>query len=176
MRVSSKKREYPAHIEHAMPLTDASASVPPDVDAKTEDIGDTTPDPTVRVKDAGVMIRARDAVRSELSFWAVPTPQVRYIGSPLCYRPPLNSLCQRNSPSQVGLPFYPRLTFPFPYVNSHRYVIANDLSPSATAAMTRNVELNGLGGGTATDGSGPDPEGVPTERPGKVRVNQGDAR
>jgi hypothetical protein len=55
-----------------------------------------------------------------------------------------------------------------------RYVIANDLSPPATVAMTRNVELNGLGGGTATDGSGPGPEGA--ERLGKVRVNQGDAR
>jgi tRNA (guanine26-N2/guanine27-N2)-dimethyltransferase len=55
-----------------------------------------------------------------------------------------------------------------------RYVIANDLSPPATAAMTRNVELNGLGGDTATDGSGPGPEGA--ERLGKVQVNQGDAR
>ena len=42
--------------------------------------------------------------------------------------------------------------------------------------MTRNVELNGLGGGTATDGSGPGSEGTERSGPGKVRVNQGDAR
>lgn len=98
----SKKREYSAHILHAVPFTDVSAPVPPDVDAKTEDIGDTTPYPTVRAKDAEVMICALDAVRSEPSFWAVPTPRGRYIGSPLCYRPPLNSLCERNPPRQVG--------------------------------------------------------------------------
>ncbi|KAI9509622.1 N2 N2-dimethylguanosine tRNA methyltransferase [Russula earlei] len=59
-----------------------------------------------------------------------------------------------------------------------RYVIANDLSPLATAAMTRNVELNGLGG-TATDGNCPDADSDATRRPegkGKVRVNEGDAR
>lgn len=39
--------------------------------------------------------------------------------------------------------------------------------------MTRNVELNGLGG-TATDGIGPGTEAA--GRPGKVRVNEGDAR
>jgi tRNA (guanine26-N2/guanine27-N2)-dimethyltransferase len=50
---------------------------------------------------------------------------------------------------------------------SPRYVIANDLSSSATEAMRRNVELNGLGNNTVTD----DAEGQ-----GKVRVNEGDAR
>lgn len=55
-------------------------------------------------------------------------------------------------------------------------MIANDLSPAATAAMTRNVELNGLGGGTAIDESGPGPEGTERPGPGKVRVNEGDAR
>jgi hypothetical protein len=40
-----------------MSLTDVSASVPPDLDTKIEDIGDATPDPTVRAKDAEVMIR-----------------------------------------------------------------------------------------------------------------------
>jgi tRNA (guanine26-N2/guanine27-N2)-dimethyltransferase len=46
-------------------------------------------------------------------------------------------------------------------------VIANDLSSSATAAMKRNVEINGLG-----------PEGPSSsseETPGKVRINEGDA-
>jgi tRNA (guanine26-N2/guanine27-N2)-dimethyltransferase len=52
-------------------------------------------------------------------------------------------------------------------------VIANDLSPSATAAMTRNVELNGLGS-TVIKGSGQSAEA--TECQGKVRVNEGDAR
>ena len=41
--------------------------------------------------------------------------------------------------------------------------------------MTRNVKLNGLGD-TATDGSGPGPGTEATGRPGKVRVNEGDAR
>lgn len=55
--------------------------------------------------------------------------------------------------------------------SSQRYVIANDLSPSATMAMTRNVELNGLGGGDEDC-----PDTAETGRQGKVRVNQGDAR
>lgn len=58
------------------------------------------------------------------------------------------------------------------YVRSQRYVIANDLSPTATAAMIRNVELNDLGAGG--DGNGPDTAEM--GRQGKVRVNQGDAR
>jgi hypothetical protein len=37
-------------------LTDVSASVPPDVDTKTEDVGDTTADPSARAKEAEVMI------------------------------------------------------------------------------------------------------------------------
>ncbi len=64
-------------------------------------------------------------------------------------------------------------------VRSQRYVIANDLSPSATTAMTRNVELNGLGGSGAGGASGADgngPDTGETRRPGKVKVNQGDAR
>ncbi|KIO23382.1 hypothetical protein M407DRAFT_27161 [Tulasnella calospora MUT 4182] len=52
-----------------------------------------------------------------------------------------------------------------------KYVIANDLSPAATAAMRRNVELNGLGPSTATT-SGPS---QPGEDLGKVRINEGDA-
>ncbi|GLB34920.1 putative tRNA methyltransferase [Lyophyllum shimeji] len=49
-----------------------------------------------------------------------------------------------------------------------KYVIANDLSPSATAAMKRNVDINDLG---------PTPESSPsaTPHPGKVRINEGDA-
>jgi len=47
-------------------LTDVSASVPPDVDAETEDmdIGDTpqVPDPTVQPKEAEVIIGALNAV------------------------------------------------------------------------------------------------------------------
>ncbi|KAG6832138.1 hypothetical protein H0H87_002450 [Tephrocybe sp. NHM501043] len=44
-----------------------------------------------------------------------------------------------------------------------KHVIANDLSPSATAAMKRNIDLNDLG--PAAD--------APSE--GKVRINEGDA-
>ncbi|KAI0306450.1 tRNA methyltransferase [Multifurca ochricompacta] len=54
-----------------------------------------------------------------------------------------------------------------------RYVIANDLSPSATAAMARNVELNGLNG-TVTEGIGQ--HAMATGSQGKVRINEGDAR
>lgn len=64
--------------------------------------------------------------------------------------------------------------------SSSRFVIANDLSASATAAMKRNVELNGLG---------PSPDSVEVESAsstfmasdqqphdrGKVRINEGDA-
>jgi tRNA (guanine26-N2/guanine27-N2)-dimethyltransferase len=50
-----------------------------------------------------------------------------------------------------------------------RYVIANDLSDTATATMKRNVELNGLG---PADGHNSDPV---NENLGKVRVNEGDA-
>jgi len=64
-------------------------------------------------------------------------------------------------------------------MNLYRYVIANDLSPAATAAMRHNIQINGLG---------PDP--VPTDigdiggeinpkssktRLGRVQVNEGDA-
>jgi tRNA (guanine26-N2/guanine27-N2)-dimethyltransferase len=58
----------------------------------------------------------------------------------------------------------------------HRYVIANDLSPSATAAMKRNVDINGLG--TPVEDVTPEDNttgkaGVP--KLGKVRINEGDA-
>ncbi|KAG6333651.1 hypothetical protein ID866_5438 [Astraeus odoratus] len=61
-----------------------------------------------------------------------------------------------------------------------RFVIANDLSESATAAMRRNVDLNGLGpdADTCQDGClGPSALDLETKRPslGKVRVNEGDA-
>ncbi|KAJ7172448.1 N2,N2-dimethylguanosine tRNA methyltransferase [Mycena filopes] len=55
-----------------------------------------------------------------------------------------------------------------PHVN---YVLANDLSTAATAAMRRNIELNGLG-------PLPPPaegEAAPTPRRVEVRVNEGDA-
>jgi hypothetical protein len=64
-----------------------------------------------------------------------------------------------------------------------RYVIANDLSPSATAAMKRNVEANGLGPPLdpedainltvpkTSDDKTPDRK----PKPGMVRINEGDA-
>ncbi len=55
-------------------------------------------------------------------------------------------------------------------VRRFRHVIANDLSPSAAAAMRRNVELNGLG--EPTDLSQKPPEGGPSAH---VKVNEGDA-
>ncbi|KAJ6547596.1 N2,N2-dimethylguanosine tRNA methyltransferase [Mycena capillaripes] len=55
-----------------------------------------------------------------------------------------------------------------PHVN---YVLANDLSSAATAAMRRNIDLNGLG-------PRPPPEGEAaalSTRPVEIRVNEGDA-
>ena len=49
-------------------------------------------------------------------------------------------------------------------------MIANDLSPAATEAMRRNVEINGLGPQKQVGGA---PE--PLRKEGKVRVNEGDA-
>ncbi|KAF7793124.1 hypothetical protein EIP86_004233 [Pleurotus ostreatoroseus] len=64
-------------------------------------------------------------------------------------------------------------------ISSVKYVIANDLSPSAAEAMRRNVELNGLGPTPATDVSA-DTSADGAQKPqtadnGKVRVNEGDA-
>lgn len=60
-----------------------------------------------------------------------------------------------------------------------RFVIANDLSASATAAMKRNVELNGLGpsspGPADSASSFTVSEHQPLPDRGKVRINEGDA-
>jgi tRNA (guanine26-N2/guanine27-N2)-dimethyltransferase len=65
-----------------------------------------------------------------------------------------------------------------------RYVIANDLSASAVAAMRRNVEINGLGISGDVVGRDTDSTKAPKldetlENPDlltdKVRINQGDA-
>ncbi|KAG1878051.1 tRNA methyltransferase [Suillus subalutaceus] len=60
-----------------------------------------------------------------------------------------------------------------------RFVIANDLSASATAAMKRNVELNGLGP-SSLDPADSASSSVVSEHQhlpnrGKVRINEGDA-
>ncbi|KAG1756727.1 tRNA methyltransferase [Suillus paluster] len=56
-----------------------------------------------------------------------------------------------------------------------RFVIANDLSASATAAMKRNVELNGLGPSPDPAESASTSEHQPIPDRGKVRINEGDA-
>ncbi|KAG0707709.1 tRNA methyltransferase [Suillus ampliporus] len=60
-----------------------------------------------------------------------------------------------------------------------RFVIANDLSASATAAMKRNVELNGLGPSSepaeSTASTSVASEHQPLPDRGKVRINEGDA-
>ncbi|TFY79408.1 hypothetical protein EWM64_g4603 [Hericium alpestre] len=61
-----------------------------------------------------------------------------------------------------------------------KYVIANDLSASATAAMKRNVDLNGLGTSDSdaaleAAASAEKPESHKS-KPAKVRLNEGDAR
>ena len=55
-----------------------------------------------------------------------------------------------------------------------RYIIANDLSPAATAAMRRNIDINGLG---PHPDDQPVPEGAEADvhRLGKVRVTESDA-
>jgi tRNA (guanine26-N2/guanine27-N2)-dimethyltransferase len=59
-----------------------------------------------------------------------------------------------------------------------RFVIANDLSASAAAAMKRNVELNGLGPSPdppeSTSSTSVGAGHQPHDR-GKVRINEGDA-
>ncbi|KAN0076846.1 tRNA methyltransferase [Tylopilus felleus] len=55
-----------------------------------------------------------------------------------------------------------------------RFVIANDLSPSATAAMRRNVEINGLGP-TEEEITTPNGQRTIKSNPGKVRVHEDDA-
>lgn len=64
-------------------------------------------------------------------------------------------------------------------ITLHRYVIANDISPAATEAMRRNIELNKLGPAPAplpATGDAP-PDGGKLRRPdlGKVRVSEMDA-
>ncbi|OJA10564.1 hypothetical protein AZE42_03148 [Rhizopogon vesiculosus] len=65
------------------------------------------------------------------------------------------------------------------YISSpSRFVIANDLSASATAAMKRNVELNGLGPSSDPAESASSTSTVSEHQPhdhGKVRINEGDA-
>lgn len=60
-----------------------------------------------------------------------------------------------------------------------RFVIANDLSASATAAMKRNVELNGLGPSYPDSAIGASSSAASEHQPfpdrGKVRINEGDA-
>jgi hypothetical protein len=172
-----KKREWLVPALPATPLTDVSASVPPDEDAIPEDTVGATSDSAVRAKEAEVMpvIGALNIVSCSLNrlHHIVSTSQVCHIGSLVRDWAPFYPLRQGNTSCQVSLPSFPsRPLFlclcPFP----KRYVIANDLSLSATTAMTRNVELNGLGGGG--DGNGSD--AAETGCQGKVRVNQGDAR
>ncbi|CAL1704528.1 unnamed protein product [Somion occarium] len=56
------------------------------------------------------------------------------------------------------------------------YVIANDLSPAAAAAMRRNVELNGLGEQVeSVPGPSDNSAAKPKVKPAKVKVNEGDA-
>jgi hypothetical protein len=112
--------------------------------------------------------------------------------STLSNRPPLHPLRTRDPTSQVGpvsssLPFITR-TLLTRLPPSSRYVIANDLSPDAVAAMKRNVNLNKLGPSeastsdmqvdtTTTDGTPAAQINKKAQEAtkGKVRVNEGDA-
>jgi hypothetical protein len=111
--------------------------------------------------------------------------------SALGNRSPLHPLRTRDPTSQVGpvsssLPFETR-TFLTRLPLSSRYVIANDLSPDAVAAMKRNVNLNKLGPSEASTSDmqvDTTTDGTPVAQinkkaqeatKGKVRVNEGDA-
>jgi hypothetical protein len=111
--------------------------------------------------------------------------------STLSNRSPLHPLRTRDPTSQVGpvsssLPFKTR-TFLTRLPLSSRYVIANDLSPDAVAAMKRNVNLNKLGPSEASTSDmqvDTTTDGTPAAQinkkaqeatKGKVRVNEGDA-
>jgi tRNA (guanine26-N2/guanine27-N2)-dimethyltransferase len=65
------------------------------------------------------------------------------------------------------------------FIAPSRFVIANDLSASATAAMKRNVELNGLGPSSPDPAASTSSSVVSEHKPlpdrGKVRINEGDA-
>ena len=121
------------------------------------------------MKEAEVKTSALNVAQPLTVPFVVPTIQVCDSRSVVCHWAALYPLCQRDTSRQVCRPFSSR---PFFDVVPPRYVIANDLSPSATAAMTRNVELNGLSGAAAAEGSGHGME----KSEGKVRVNEGDAR
>ncbi|KAI0283032.1 N2 N2-dimethylguanosine tRNA methyltransferase [Russula aff. rugulosa BPL654] len=120
-------------------IVQEAASVPPNEDANPEDTFGAISDPGAHAKGAEVM----------------PALNI--------YQPHKSVILEALSATGLRSIRYAK---EIPLVS---YVIANDLSPSATAAMTRNVELNGLGGG----GGG---NAAETGRQGKVRVNQGDAR
>lgn len=77
--------------------------------------------------------------------------------SAVCDWTPFYPLCQGNPPRRVL--HVNSSCYKLSCILCNSYVIANDLSELATAAMRRNVELNGLGDGLD----------------GKVRVNEGDA-
>jgi tRNA (guanine26-N2/guanine27-N2)-dimethyltransferase len=67
-------------------------------------------------------------------------------------------------------------------ISIQRYVIANDLSPTAAAAMRRNVAFNGVDAASCRPSNVENPnvsekerERLEREWEGKVRVNEGDA-
>lgn len=82
----------------------------------------------------------------------------------------IHPLCQRDPPCKVCHegPSAPR------FLTIARFVIANDLSPSATSAMKRNVEINKLGP-TEEEIMTSDGQWTVRLNPGKVRVHEDDA-
>lgn len=92
-----------------------------------------------------------------------------YSWSSFCNWTPVNPLCKRDPTRQVRT-FISR--FQIRTERCSRYVLANDLSPAAVAAMTRNIELNGLGPEKESQESS---EKKAKPSLGKVRVNEGDA-
>ncbi|KAF8831268.1 hypothetical protein HHX47_DHR1000749 [Lentinula edodes] len=90
--------------------------------------------------------------------------QNHYPRSTFCNWTSFNPLCKRDTAGKVRTPSVR---------NFARYVLANDLSSTAVAAMKRNVELNGLGPSKELEETGSAKQA--NTHLGKVRVNEGDA-
>lgn len=102
----------------------------------------------------------------------ISSPQIRHTGSSFSYWITLDPLCEGDPACEVCMhsdsPFPSQLTF-------RSYVLANDLSSAATAAMKRNIELNGLTPHPPSFVEMEDEEVAPCTPPVEIRVNEGDA-
>ena len=101
-----QKREWLAPTLPAIALTDVSASVPLNEDANPEDTVGAISDPAARATEVEVM-PVIGVLNIRVLIWIriVSTSQICHIGSLVCHWAPFYPLRQRNTSSQVGLPF-----------------------------------------------------------------------